>query len=194
MQTYNAVLNLKDQALPTGHLSRDLSWSLLHQSFTWSFFVFSKWSHKFQVWNLSLLNKNPRKKPMVRSTPPIPCGGYLWLHHPINLRREEAPIFCWQQPPGVTPGIKLVGSNGENKDMSVSRLHRTKSKVISIEVWCSVVFVFVCVRALHTQKKGDHDFQELLSNLNFLFYGYLRVEQKVLNRGLHCEGPGVCSY
>ena len=23
---------------------------------------------------------------------------------------------------------------------------------------------------------------------------YMRVEQKVLNRGLHCEGPGVCSY
>ena len=23
---------------------------------------------------------------------------------------------------------------------------------------------------------------------------YMRVEQKVLNRGLHCEGPGVCNY
>ena len=23
---------------------------------------------------------------------------------------------------------------------------------------------------------------------------YLRVEQKLLNRGLHCEGPGVCNY
>ena len=22
----------------------------------------------------------------------------------------------------------------------------------------------------------------------------MRVEQKVLNRGLHCEGPGVCIY
>ena len=22
----------------------------------------------------------------------------------------------------------------------------------------------------------------------------MRVEQKVLNRGLHCEGPGVCNY
>ena len=34
----------------------------------------------------------------------------------------------------------------------------------------------------------------------FLFCGvlspnkHMRVEQKVLNRGLHCEGPGVCSY
>ena len=25
-------------------------------------------------------------------------------------------------------------------------------------------------------------------------YGYMRVEQKVLNRGLHCEGPGVYNY
>ena len=25
-------------------------------------------------------------------------------------------------------------------------------------------------------------------------YIYMRVEQKVLNRGLHCEGPGVCNY
>ena len=23
---------------------------------------------------------------------------------------------------------------------------------------------------------------------------HMRVEQKVLNRGLHCEGPGVCNY
>ena len=23
---------------------------------------------------------------------------------------------------------------------------------------------------------------------------YMRVEQKVLNRGLHCEGPGACIY
>ena len=27
-----------------------------------------------------------------------------------------------------------------------------------------------------------------------MHYVYMRVEQKVLNRGLHCEGPGVCNY
>ena len=25
-------------------------------------------------------------------------------------------------------------------------------------------------------------------------YIYMRAEQKILSRGLHCEGPGVCKY
>ena len=48
-----------------------------------------------------------------------------------------------------------------------------------------------CSKNLLILQHADGDKVRLLLKRDII---YMRVEQKVLSRGLHCEGPGVCKY
>ena len=48
--------------------------------------------------------------------------------------------------------------------------------------------------ALEKNMAGCYPYYILYDYISDTKCDYMRVEQKVLNRGLHCEGPGVCNY
>ena len=87
---------------------------------------------------------------------------------------------CWVQSLQLTRFVFVV--------FRPCHLPGTVTEAVNIQhfgTWLSNTAEWECAVGRHWVAKS-HAYQPI--------YLYVRVEQKVLNRGLHCEGPGVCNY